>query len=123
MILTLCRRTLATRRAVLLRDFELKGKVVAAGDVVVVAAGYLRNYLLPRNIAVPATERNLLEFQPTSSGTGQVPLPELTRGATVTPSARTPFDRDANALKFARVVRHRDGPLPKKPRRRGPYDY
>lgn len=121
MILTL-RRTFATRRALLLRDFELKGKAVAAGDVVVVAAGYLRNYLLPRNIAVPATERNLREFQPpSSSGAGQLPLPELTRGATVVPSARTPFDRDVNALKFAQVVRHRDGPLPKKPRR-SPYD-
>jgi large subunit ribosomal protein L9 len=46
---------------VLLRqDVEKLGRL---GDVVDVAAGYARNYLLPRKIAVPVTARNLREVE------------------------------------------------------------
>ncbi|MCX6103485.1 MAG: 50S ribosomal protein L9 [Proteobacteria bacterium] len=34
-----------------------------AGTIVTVAAGYARNYLLPRNLAIPATGTNLKEFE------------------------------------------------------------
>lgn len=34
-----------------------------AGTIVNVAAGYARNYLLPRNLAIPATGTNLKEFE------------------------------------------------------------
>jgi large subunit ribosomal protein L9 len=34
-----------------------------AGTIVNVAPGYARNYLLPRNLAIPATGNNLKEFE------------------------------------------------------------
>lgn len=34
----------------------------SVGDVVVVAAGYGRNYLIPRNLALPATSRNVKQL-------------------------------------------------------------
>lgn len=42
-------------QVILLENLEGKG---AAGDVVKVADGYARNFLLPRNIAIPATDSN-----------------------------------------------------------------
>ena len=35
------------------------------GDIVTVADGYGRNYLIPRNLAVPATSRNVKELEHT----------------------------------------------------------
>lgn len=42
-------------QVILKTDVEKLGK---AGDVLVVADGYARNYLIPRNLAVLATEKN-----------------------------------------------------------------
>jgi large subunit ribosomal protein L9 len=42
---------------VILRD-DIE-KLGAAGDVVEVASGYCRNYLIPKNLAIPATKGNL----------------------------------------------------------------
>jgi len=53
-------RSFATvRSALLLKNFKVKGTEEKAGAVVNVAGGYLRNYLVPNNIAVPATKRNV----------------------------------------------------------------
>ena len=41
-------------KIVLMRDFERLGK---RGDVIRVALGYARNYLFPKKIAAPATEK------------------------------------------------------------------
>jgi len=38
---------------------EAVGKLGNAGDTVVVAGGYARNYLIPRGLAAPATKGNL----------------------------------------------------------------
>jgi large subunit ribosomal protein L9 len=43
-------------QVILLESLEGKG---AAGEVIKVADGYARNYLLPRNIAIPATDSNM----------------------------------------------------------------
>lgn len=43
-------------KVILRQDVEQLGKT---GDTVVVKDGYARNYLIPRNIAYPATEGNL----------------------------------------------------------------
>jgi large subunit ribosomal protein L9 len=43
-------------QAILLKDVEDLG---TAGDAVDVSPGYLRNYLVPRRLAQPATERSL----------------------------------------------------------------
>jgi large subunit ribosomal protein L9 len=40
---------------ILLEDVDGKGKI---GDIIKVSDGYARNYLLPRNLAIPATEAN-----------------------------------------------------------------
>lgn len=45
-------------QAILLKDVESLG---AAGDAVDVSPGYLRNYLVPRKLAQPATDRSLEE--------------------------------------------------------------
>jgi large subunit ribosomal protein L9 len=45
-------------QAILLKDVDDLG---AAGDAVDVSPGYLRNYLVPRKLAQPATERSLEE--------------------------------------------------------------
>ena len=45
----------ATMEIILREDIE---KLGARGEVVKVAAGYARNYLLPKRLAVPATEAN-----------------------------------------------------------------
>lgn len=45
-------------RAILLKEVESLG---AAGEVVDVSPGYLRNYLLPRKLAHPATEASIAE--------------------------------------------------------------
>ncbi|MFN2612203.1 MAG: 50S ribosomal protein L9 [Solirubrobacterales bacterium] len=45
-------------QAVLLADVEALG---TAGEAVDVSAGYLRNYLVPRQLAQPATKRSLEE--------------------------------------------------------------
>ena len=37
----------------------------SVGDIVTVADGYGRNYLIPRNLAVPATSRNVKELEHT----------------------------------------------------------
>ena len=43
-------------KVILSRDVE---KLGAAGDTIEVKSGYGRNYLIPRNLAVPATKANL----------------------------------------------------------------
>lgn len=55
--------------AILLKDIENVGR---RGDVIDVSKGYLRNYLLPRNLAQPATKGALREAER---------LQELTRRA------------------------------------------
>ena len=45
-------------QAILLKDVETLG---VAGDAIDVSPGYLRNYLVPRKLAQPATERSLEE--------------------------------------------------------------
>ena len=45
-------------QAVLLKDFEGLGE---AGDAIEVKPGYLRNYLVPRKLAQPATDASLEE--------------------------------------------------------------
>jgi large subunit ribosomal protein L9 len=45
-------------QAILLKDVENLGE---AGDAVDVSPGYLRNYLVPRRLAQPATDRSLEE--------------------------------------------------------------
>lgn len=45
-------------QAILLQDVEQLG---VKGDVVDVASGYLRNYLAPRSLAQPATDRSVAE--------------------------------------------------------------
>jgi large subunit ribosomal protein L9 len=47
-------------QAILLKDVADLGE---AGDAVDVSAGYLRNYLQPRKLALPATQRSLEEAQ------------------------------------------------------------
>lgn len=47
-------------KVILKQDFEKLGK---AGEVVEVKAGYARNYLLPRDIALEATPTNLRVFE------------------------------------------------------------
>ena len=47
-------------QAILLKDVENLG---AAGEAVDVSPGYLRNYLQPRKLAQPATQRSLEEAQ------------------------------------------------------------
>ena len=47
-------------QAILLKDVETLGE---AGDAVDVSPGYLRNYLVPRKLAQPATDRSLEEAQ------------------------------------------------------------
>ena len=47
-------------QAILLKDVEDLGE---AGDAVDVSPGYLRNYLVPRKLAQPATQRSLEEAQ------------------------------------------------------------
>jgi large subunit ribosomal protein L9 len=47
-------------QAILLKDVETLGE---AGDAVDVSSGYLRNYLVPRKLAQPATNRSLEEAQ------------------------------------------------------------
>ncbi|MDR2163026.1 MAG: 50S ribosomal protein L9 [Clostridiales Family XIII bacterium] len=43
-------------QVILMENLEGKG---AAGEVIKVAPGYARNYLLPKNIAIPATDSNM----------------------------------------------------------------
>jgi large subunit ribosomal protein L9 len=45
-------------QAILLKDVESLGE---AGDAVDVSSGYLRNYLVPRKLAQPATDKSLEE--------------------------------------------------------------
>ncbi len=47
-------------RVILRTDIEKLGKL---GDVVEVKPGYARNYLLPKRLAMPATESNLKIFE------------------------------------------------------------
>jgi large subunit ribosomal protein L9 len=47
-------------QAILLEDVERLGK---RGEPIDVSAGYLRNYLIPRKLAAPATEGSLQEAQ------------------------------------------------------------
>ena len=47
-------------QAVLLEDVEKLGR---RGDPIDVAPGYLRNYLIPRKLAMPATSRALEDAQ------------------------------------------------------------
>ena len=47
-------------QAILLKDVE---KLGAAGEAVDVSAGYLRNYLVPRKLAQPATKASLEEAE------------------------------------------------------------
>jgi large subunit ribosomal protein L9 len=54
-----------TQRAILLVDLEHLGN---RGDIVNVARGYLRNYLLPRNLAEAATEARVAEVERQRAG-------------------------------------------------------
>ena len=47
-------------QAILLQDVDSLGE---KGTVVDVSPGYLRNYLLPRNLAVEANQKNIREFE------------------------------------------------------------
>ena len=49
-------------RLILNEDVEHLGTV---GDIVDVAPGYARNFLIPRNLAVPATTRNVKQLEHT----------------------------------------------------------
>ena len=67
-------------QAVLLEDVEKLGR---RGDPIDVAPGYLRNYLIPRKLAMPATDSALEEAQrrappprrPSASATRAKPRP------------------------------------------------
>ena len=54
--------------AILLQDVEQLGE---RGEVVDVSAGYLRNYLLPRNLAQPATRAGIEGGAPGAGGGGE----------------------------------------------------
>ena len=69
------RRRLATRQAILLRDFVLKGRTEPSGSVVTVSAGYLRNFMFPRQIAIPATRANLADYTSGYVQPGHLPPP------------------------------------------------
>ncbi len=47
-------------KVILKEDVERVGK---RGEIVNVSDGYARNYLIPRNLAIPATESNLKAFR------------------------------------------------------------
>jgi large subunit ribosomal protein L9 len=47
-------------KVILKSDIERLGKV---GDVVAVAPGYARNFLMPRDLALEATEKNLARIE------------------------------------------------------------
>ena len=47
-------------KVILNQDIKKLGK---KGDVVEVAKGYARNYLLPKNLGIKATEKNILIAQ------------------------------------------------------------
>jgi large subunit ribosomal protein L9 len=47
-------------QAILLKDVETLGE---RGDVIDVSSGYLRNYLLPRKLAHPATDASIADAQ------------------------------------------------------------
>ena len=94
------RRRLATRQAILLRDFVLKGRTEPSGSVVTVSAGYLRNFMFPRQIAIPATRANLAAAAARADAAGlaepaaaepaaAVEPPPDPRAQTIKPSART----------------------------------
>ncbi len=46
-------------KVILLKDLEKVGRI---GDALTVSNGYARNYLIPRNIAIQATERSLKQL-------------------------------------------------------------
>ena len=52
-------------KVILTKDLENLGK---AGALVEVKPGYGRNYLLPRQLAVPATEKNIRQLEHQKSG-------------------------------------------------------
>ena len=56
----------------------------SAGNIVSVSDGYARNYLIPRNFAIPATKNNLKAFE---------------HERTVAEARRTKLRKDAEALK------------------------
>ena len=80
------RRFGVSRDAVLLRDYTFKGKEEKAGSVVSVKAGYLRNFLLPQQIALPATPTNLEKY---AGRDPRLPGALTTDQLTVKPSARS----------------------------------
>lgn len=49
-----------TEKLILLKDIEKLGK---SGEVVAVKEGYARNFLLPKRLALPATEQNLKKVE------------------------------------------------------------
>ena len=57
---------LGEMKIILLQDVKKIGK---AGDVVNVADGYARNFLLPKNIAEPATEEKIKEVEKRKANT------------------------------------------------------
>ena len=96
--LTIARRQRSTQ-ALLLRDFVIGGRTEPSGSIVTVSAGYLRNYLLPRDIAVPlaaepeAAARALANASPAAAAADAAAAPEdapASRATTYRPSARTP---------------------------------
>lgn len=46
-------------RIVLVKDYKIKGRIRKAGDIIEVADGFARNFLIPNGIAVRATEGNI----------------------------------------------------------------
>ena len=54
-------------QAILLKDVDDLG---VAGDAVEVSPGYLRNYLLPRRLAQPATPRSSTSLSRIACATG-----------------------------------------------------
>jgi large subunit ribosomal protein L9 len=63
-------------QVVLRRDVDKLGRL---GDVVDVAAGYARNYLLPKGIAVPVTDENLRQVAAARQARRQREQEELER--------------------------------------------
>lgn len=94
-------RGFASRPVILLKDFTIKGKEEPAGSIVSVTRGYMRNYLLPRNIAVAATPRNRAYYAKVEAAEGEAAEP---RNVTVIPVARQPYSIEENVQKFHETI-------------------
>ena len=54
-------------KIILRQDYDPLGKI---GEIVNVKAGYARNFLIPKQIAVLANQRNAMNFRPASIVSG-----------------------------------------------------